>query len=400
MNPNPPTPPSEGGDAMDRLRMDARVDARMLKKDQPITDAQRAALIEEVKNYRAAHPRGGKPMSWDKLARHVGVSGSQLSRVVAGSYDADPDPIFRKIDEFLAGEDERSKKPNLKAFQITRLVEDMHAAVKQCINRRTIGVITAENGDGKTLFAQWLRDQHEGAVLITCGPVDCDKRFVIDKLYEAFGLKTLCRFSREKARKIEEHLTTHTNTIIIVDEAQQLTNDGLEMLRSFHDASDPEGRRNVPVVLFGDQDFYKVIINANSGQRTPFSPQITGRMFPIYHAEFHGVQRDSDGDPLPDAVFTRTDIDRIVRQGRLQLFRPEALRFAVKLANLHNWSRLRLAVRVLETALGMRGSGQVTVEHMHRALSICVPAAAARTIIESLATKDRAEPRVAAAAGG
>jgi hypothetical protein len=371
----------------------------MLKKDQPITEAQRVALIEEIQNYRQAHPRGGKAMSWDKLARHVGVSGSQLSRVVAGSYDADPDSILRKIDEFLAGEDERSKKPNLKSFQITRLVEDMHAAVKQCIGRRTIGVITAENGDGKTLFAQWLRDQHEGAILITCKPVDCDKRFVIDMLFKELKIKTLCRFAREKARLIEEHLVLHTNTIIIVDEAQQLTNDGLEMLRSFHDASDPEGRRNVPVVLFGDQDFYKVIINANTGGRSPFSPQITGRMFPIYHAEFHGVQRDEEGDPLPDAVFTRADIDRIVRQGRLQLFKPEALRFAVKLANFHNWSRLRLAVRVLETALGMRQSGQVTLEHMHRALSLCVPPTAARMIVEALSSKEKSEPRVAAAAG-
>src|SRR5262249_20659415 len=154
-------------------------------------------------DYRKTHAKGGKLLSWKRVARHVGVSESVLTETIKGKYSGDVDGVIRKIDEFLASENERGSRPNVRDFQITRLVEDMHAAVKQAILRRSIGVITAENGSGKTLFAEWLRDQHEGAVLITCKPSDRDGRFIIDALYRELGIKTYCRFAREKSREVE-----------------------------------------------------------------------------------------------------------------------------------------------------------------------------------------------------
>ena len=397
---NPDDPPNGSADAMDQFRKDARIEARMLKADQSITESQRLALIDDLKQYRQIHAKGGRPTSWKSLARHVGVSESVLSETVGGKYAGDVDGVLRKIDEFLAGEDERSKRPNLRAFQITNLVQDMHAAVKQAIMRRSIGVITAECGDGKTQFSQWLCEQHEGAVLIVCDKKDCDANFIIDALYDKLRINVHCRFSREKKRAVESYLVSHTNTIVIVDEAQMLTNEALEMLRSFHDKSDPTGRRNVPILLFGDPNFYKVILDSRGGGRTPFSPQITRRMFPFYNAEIDGSLRDPDGEAIPGVNFDRTDIEKIVRQQRLRLVSPRAINFAVQLANQLGTGRLALAVRVLETALDLRRSAQVSIEDMHNALGLCTPKSMARMLIEKIAVEVERHPTRAAMAGG
>lgn len=403
---------------MDRIRMDARIEARMLKTDQPITAAQKAALIDDIKDYRKAHGKGGAPMTWDKLGRHVGVAGSQLSRVCSGSYDADPEPILRKIDEFLAREEKSGRRVNIREFVVNKLVEDMLAHVNLAVERRTIGVICAENGDGKTEFAKWFEEQHEAAILITATPTNCDRRFIIHAIHAKLqdmgsrrfknkkvgdssdgSLTALCRTPREKERWIIDYLTSHTNVIVLIDEAQNLVLDGLEQARSFHDLSDSGGQRKVPFILFGDQDFYKGVRNAQGGGRQPFSKQMLGRMFPFYFAEIDSIETDEEGDPSADIVFTRADIERIVKQSRLRLFRPEAIAFAVKLANLHGRSRLRMAVRALEMALDLKKGPQATLQDMKNALSFCMPKSEAKMIVQAIEL-EKTEPRAATAAAG
>lgn len=375
----------DGQAVMERFGRDARLEARMLKDGQTITDAQRTALRRDLKAYRDAHLVGGKPTSWAKVASCVGVSASVLSEWSRGTYGGDDDRICRMVDQFLAREDQRTSGANIRGFAMLKLVvQTMLAAVTQAVKRHSICVITGEPGAGKTAFCKYYVERNEGAVGITCKKLDCDAKFVVDKLHEVLRLGTYTPHARTKCREIESYLQAHKNTVIFVDEAQYLTADALETLRSLHDLSDPEGVRNCPIILLGDQNFLKLIVRTRGGDRTPISPQFTSRVFPLVSLEQAGVQHDDDGQEIPGTVYTKEDIEAIVRNQRLRLVRPDAIAWVAKLANIHGHGRLRLAARVLEIAIDIKRGPQVTVDDLRAALDLFVGPSEARLCVEEI----------------
>ena len=381
---------------MEVFSKDARVTARMLTQDQPITKAQRAAIIRDLTSYRESNKVRGKPMPWATIAENIGLAPSVVHQTINGTYKGDEDRALRMIDQFLASEDQQSKRPDIRGFQKIRMTEHIVAAINQALTRRSIGVITGEPGSGKSVHARWFLDQHDGAVLITCDDADCDAKFVIDELHKAFGFKTFSPHARGKKREIEAYLQSHRNTVILVDESQKLTNGALEMLRGLHDKSDPEGRRNVPVILFGDEHFYSVIVRSRAGDRTPISPQITSRFFPVISLERDCLDNDEDGTAIAGTKYSRDDIDRIVKGQRLKLFRPDAIGFAVQLANLPGHGALRLACRVMEIAIDIKRGPQVTVEDLRSALVYFIGPSEAKLVREQISAE---APRAAAKAG-
>jgi hypothetical protein len=386
MHPNEPVEGGqEGRSAMQAFGKDARVEARMLKEGETITAAQRTALRRDLKAYRDDHLIGGKPTSWAKIASCVGVAASTLSEWSRATYRADDDRICRMVDQFLSREEQQASGTNIRGFKMLRLVvEVMLAAVTQAIKRHSICVITGEPGSGKTAFAKWFAERNDGACLITCKKLDCDAKFIVDKLHERLGLGTYTPHARAKSREIEAYLVAHKNTIILVDESQHLTADALEILRSLHDLSDPEGMRNVPVILLGDEDFLKVIVRSRGGERTPISPQFTSRVFPLVSLERQGVQVDDDGQAVPNSVYTAADIEAIVKNQRLRLVRPDAIAWVTKLANIHRHGRLRLAARVLEIAIDIKRGAQVTVDDLRAALDLFAGPSEAKLCVEEI----------------
>lgn len=359
--------------AMDRLAGAGRTEARMLDPNKSITPEQRDAVIAELQAFRDRNRIDKKPMSLAKVSGYIGTTSSVLSEVIKGNYKGDSERIIRLIDQFLAQEEQQGKRPQIRTFVKIRITEYILGAIKEAQTRRSIAVITGEPGSGKSKHAEWFCDQHEGAVLITSDDYDNDAKFIIDFLHERLKLGTYTIRTRDKKREIEEYLRTHLNTVIVVDEAQKLNNAALEILRALHDKSDPEGRRNVPVILFGDDNFYKIIISSRAGKRTPFSPQITSRMYPVLSIEAQCLEHDTDGQPVPMTCYTREDIDRIVRQQRLKLVKSDAIAWVVKLANLYGWGRLRLAARVLEIAIDIKAGGQVSVQDLEASLELFTP---------------------------
>lgn len=374
MSDNPPRDDirHDGGSAFDQYARDGRFEARMLDTDKPITDEQRAALIREIQNYRDNHktPRG-KPMPWAEVGAKCGVSGSALVEIVRGTYKASPDNALRHVDQFLADERIKLGRFDARSFARIDLTDKIHGVITQAQKHNTIGVIIGPPGSGKTSHARWYVGTREGAVLIEPDDVDSDERWVIDALYKALGiLNRTCRFRRDKKRAIVTHLQKHKNTVVVVDEAQKLQRAGLEMLRRLHDLSDPQGQRNVCMILFGDHDFYKLIVNTRGGARTPISPQITRRMYPIFRIDVDGCQgRDDAGNAAAGTVYTEADIEATLKNKRLRVLRPEAVTWLAKLANVEGFGSFGLAMRVFEVAWDHHRDRLVGVKDLALALT-------------------------------
>jgi DNA transposition AAA+ family ATPase len=179
----------DGGTAFDQFGMEARMEARMLDADKPVTDEQRQALIRELQTYRDNHKTGrGKPMPWEQLGAKIGVSGSSLVEIVRGNYKADPSNALRKVDQFLADERVRLGRFDARSFARIDLTGKIKGAIEQGLKHNTIPVIIGEPGSGKSAHARWFVGQREGAILIEPDEVDCDRKWAIDAIYKAFGI--------------------------------------------------------------------------------------------------------------------------------------------------------------------------------------------------------------------
>lgn len=371
MSPDWLKPPDEGS-AFDRFGKEARIEARMLDPNTPITAEQRAALLKELKDYRNRSGSGDRAVPWADLGQRIGVSGSALLEVAQGSYAADDSNILRLIDQFLADETARDGRQSVRRFTPIRLTHKIKGAIEAGIKRNKIPVIIGEPGCGKSEHARWFVGQRPGAVYMVADNTDCDEKWVIDQLFKAFGLRS--RSGRETARRfkkrdIVEYLRRHKNTVIVVDEAQFCTRSALEMFRCLHDQSDPTGSRCISIVLFGDHDFYKLIVRTRDGARTPISPQITRRMYPIFDIQLNGCDVDKHGNPIAGTVFSKSDIEATVRNARLKLLKPECIAWLTKLANTHGFGSLGEAMLVLDAALDLFKGDRVEMESLQVALT-------------------------------
>lgn len=381
--------------ALRKLSTDARVEARMLDDNTPITDAQRDALLQDLRDYKARNE-----FSQSKLAELTGLSTSVVSQMLSGTYTGDVPGTLRKIDQFLANERKREASPRSTARQFIGVLEMCRTTSEEAINCNTMAVITGEHGIGKTWSAQWIRDRNSGAVLITCDDKDCDENFIIDALYEALKIGSHATHRRHKKREIVDHLRTHRNVIVIVDESQKLTRAALELLRSIHDQSDSDGRRCTPMILFADNDFYKLVVAAKGKSRQPrrlLSPQISSRLYPVVSLEGLAGELDGSdggGNVLPP-VYSFEDIQKIFNSNRVRLVRREALDWVRRLANVAAHGRLRLATRVVDVAERMVKGKPITVDILTQVLTLFVGPNEARLVQDEI--KDQPAAPVAIA---
>lgn len=361
--------------AFDRFGKDARIEARMLQPDVPITGEQRAALLAELADYRETHRTYGcKSMPWEELGARIGVSGSALCEVAQGKYKADDSKILRAIDQFLADETGKQGRHEHRAFVPIQLTHKIKGVIESGLQANKIPVIIGEPGSGKSQHAHWWVGQRRGAVLIEPDDLDCDERWVVDALYENLALSGphVAKSRRDKKRAIVRFLQSHKNTVIVVDEAQKLTPAALEMLRRLHDLSDPQSQRNVSVVLFGDEHFYKLIVRARGATRAPISPQITRRMFPIFDIATQGGKKDEDGRPIPGTVFSTECIEKTTQNARLKLLQRGGVKYLHRLANVRGYGSIGMAMLVFEAARGFAGDQKIALEDLQLALTTVV----------------------------
>lgn len=365
-----PIDPQADRSAFDHFGMEARLEARMLDPDKPVTEELKQAVLDEFRTvWDGSRRAGGKQQSREEIARQIGSSVSAITEVASGKYKADPTNILRKIDQYLADERIKLDRLDVRGFTPISLTHKIKGAIDAGIKLNKIPVIIGPPGAGKTIHARASVAQRLGAVFIEPDDFDCDERWVIDALYSAFGLSAYHAARREKKRAVVDYLRKHKLTLIVVDEAQKLTRGALEMLRRLHDLSDPTGRRNVSIVFLGDRDFYKLIVRARGGQRVPLTPQITRRMYPIFDIERHGCEFDKHGNAKAGTIYKRADIEAILRNQRVRVVRDDALDWLVRLANVSGHGSLGMAMLVMETAYELREGRLVTLDDLHLALT-------------------------------
>lgn len=363
-------PPGGKDSGLDKLARHGRIDYRAVTDDQTLTDDIRRQIVEEVCAYRDDNGHSNQPLPWDRLADLIGIGQSTLVDVVRSRYKGDVDKILRRVDQFLADDRARAGRFDFRSHARIGITEAIFGAIRSGIRLNTMPVIIGEAGDGKSVHARAFASERGGVILIRPDEAHHNDRGVTKLLVNAIdGLRRF--YKQPHARRVMEvkgWLRKHGTAVIVVDEAQKLDRDGLEMLRDIHDISDPAGRRNMPIVFFGDHRFKKLIFATRAGARSPISPQTARRMRPVLD-----IEADCRLDECGGA-FTVEDVVRIVRNNRVKLLTTRAARWLRDLANVCGWGRLGMAMGVLQLAIdinvppGGELAEPIDVEHLRDAL--------------------------------
>lgn len=319
LNPSPPT----DGSGFDKLGQKGRVEFRITTEGQPITEETRLRVIEDLEAYRNDNPSGSGPLAWGKLADMIGISASCLSDIRTGKYRGNNDEVLLKIDQFLADDRARAGRFDFRTTAKLSFTDAIFGVVRSGIRMNTMPVIVASSGVGKSQHARAFAADRNGVIIIRADEGNCDARGITKLLCNAIdGLRPqINKPHNVRLLAIKDWLRRHGTAVIIVDEAQKLVRSGLEMLRDIHDISDPNTRRNVPIVFFGDQDFLKLIFSGRAGNRSPLSPQCIRRMRPVLN-----IDTAPDCQQPGGGIYTVEDIVNIVRNNRVKLLTPHPSR--------------------------------------------------------------------------
>lgn len=361
-------PPTKAG--FDALAAEARRDFRV-GKDGQYDDGQLGRLRDELKSYRLTRQERGRALSWERLSAEVGMSPGTLNAWAHGKYGGDEQRVAGLVDLFLAHQAERRGRL---AFHFATIDNARAAlgAVREGVRQCSIAAVIGAPGCGKTMIARaYCADRPGTAFLATVDEHTGTKAGVTRLIYatiaKAAGLGAPPASSWQRWDAILAFFRGNRNSVLLIDEAQKLTGGGLEVLRDLHDKSDAAGDRNLPIVLFGDPRFYRLLLRSRREQSSPIAPQLSRRIAPIFDFERDGVQGDGSGD-----LYSVEDLVRVIRNERLRLVDDEGMRWLTMLANMSGYGRLGLAVEVLKTAHTIAEKTPLGVRELRIALRMTI----------------------------
>ncbi len=347
----------------DELSRKARVDYRMVKADMEVTPEIEAALRTDLHDHRLAHvDKNGRPCSWKALAKSIGVAHSTLTEWHAGKYRGNAANVAKAVDRFLADEREKAGRFDIRAVASIGLVGRIRGTFSAAIRYNSMAAIIGPSGSGKTTIGRACAQERGGVVFIRADETRPDARGVSYLLCQAIeGLRVMMGRSHPKRMAaLQAYIAKHRNLVLCVDECQYLDRAGLSSLRTLHDTSDPEGKRCLPIILFGDESFYKQLVKSRAGEQTAIAPQLSRRIYPILD-----ISRDAR-DPDTGDVYSVEDIVKILRNDRLRIVSEDGVRWLTRLANLSGWGSLGFAVAVCRIAFDIaesdRSGGRKLIE--------------------------------------
>lgn len=194
--------------------------------------------------------------SWRKMAKEIGLSQSTLSAYLKGEYSGDVAKIEERIKSYLERQAERGDRWRDLIVQ-TSTMREIKKSLGLIHAMRKMGVIYGPAGLGKTESARRYVDDTPGVHLVTAAP-DCKSvAGIIFILHQAL-FKEDFKVNPRVARAAIVNRLAGSDKMIIVDDADELTNEAIEELRAIHDASE------VPIVMIGTEMLLERLIHPRS----------------------------------------------------------------------------------------------------------------------------------------
>lgn len=201
-------------------------------KNQPID-------IEEQRQWINEHKASlGPSCSWKILAARLNMKASTLSLFAGGNYNAPGDKIAEAIFRYrqtlsvqasLIGE-----VPEIPPYFETYTSKQILYAMGWA-QRGRMAAVAASPGLGKTMSAEHYRACNANVFLFTASPVSASLTGMLHEVLRAVGVPAVSGTPQTISRMIRDRVRDLGQPLLVVDEAQHLTERGLDELRSMHD---------------------------------------------------------------------------------------------------------------------------------------------------------------------
>jgi DNA transposition AAA+ family ATPase len=214
-------------------------------------------------------------LTWEKISSESGVKAGTLSPWAGGKYNINGgpqagSPIAERVERWLTSRQQRATiraaAPDFR-FVMTPGAEDFMAMLANTQALAHISVLTGAAGIGKTRAACEYKRRSPNVFKITGSKFLSSVPQVLGALAREMGLPDTGR--QDRIANLITRKLTNSKGLIIVDEAQLLSLDQLEAVRSFHDFA------AIGVALIGNP---KVARNLEGGHRSADYAQLYSRV--------------------------------------------------------------------------------------------------------------------------
>ena len=208
--------------------------------------------------------------------------------------------------------------------------------VQECIRERKFGVIIGQPGAGKTTVIDLIRRSHQKVVVVEAW-TSMRMSDMMRKIAQGLGISIRGTIEERKDAILEE-LGRHSETILIIDEAEYLKKWNVEKIDVLRKMQDNAG---FTLLMFGTNLFRTVIQNAAL-------PQLQSR--------------------ITCYEFLRTDPKEVAEELAGYNIEPEAAKRLAGLAGDVNHGGMRTYTRVLELCLYGAQGGRISMDIMEEAI--------------------------------
>lgn len=264
----------------------------------------------------------GKTVTQAGICRESGVSQSAFSAWYAGKYSGDNEAIEGKLRIWIEGFRSRnaqgSAMPSAPDFVPTPTARRVLAALSYAQTAADIAVIYGGAGLGKTSAIRQYVRTGLNVWHVTMTPASASVVTAMEEICRALGMGDVggaAKLHRAVCRKV-----ANTNGLLVIDEAQHLSVQALDQIRSIHDATE------IGIALVGNTE---VFARMTGGNRAAYLDRLYSRV-----GKRLALQRSSNDDI--DALIAAWGIDDgKCRASLIDIAkRPGALRTLTKVLRL------------------------------------------------------------------
>lgn len=280
------------------------------------------------------------------ISKELGLSTGTLSQFLKGNYTGSNEDVARKAEQFLELERQRQCRTPTPSFtKELRNTQLVYSTLEYLRVTNHIALIIGAAGSGKTTALKHYADENNGVIYVQADVTKGSPRAALNLIVKAMGLKKRGTSSEMLDTLIDE--LADTNRLIIIDEAQHLTERSFDTLRALND------RAGVGLVYAGTPD----ILNRMYGRHEAEFDQVHSRIGYICKLNNRYTQNDIQ------YIFSDFNLDKtIVKRLYNVSSRKGGLRIAINIfrlaSDIAKTSGEELTVQHLEYAAKNVGSGE------------------------------------------
>ena len=237
----------------------------------------------EARTWLNAH-KEEKGLSWPQIGKLTDVASSTLSLFATGKYGGNNETIAAKVlayrERLTVQAEIAADTPMVPEWYQTPTSDRFTSLLRWAQSGEMVLIITGP-GIGKTHTAERFAASDPNVWLATMSPSTAGVPTMAIEVSEAIGLGEVKGSPQQLSRDIRKHVRGKKG-LLIVDEAQELTDKALNEIRRWHD------KEKVGIALLGNE----TVVGQIEGRKSALA-QISSR-FSIRHAQVVSLPGDVD----------------------------------------------------------------------------------------------------------